>query len=382
VTITPPDPPDVRDALEEAFAKQERRHRSIRRLLSIGGSAVAVIVTGVVLLAVLSGGSPVPVHARLVPEPKFTLPPETSGCSGVVPLLDGSFRVPITVSRVGSQAQMSVNVCLNGQGPFPFVIDTGAGESVVDLHLAERLNLPPVGAPRRFAGVGCTGTAQPEALTTWSVAGMPLAGQTIYAQSSPGIGGAGEPMGLLGSDVLSRFGAVRFDFTTQVMTVPGPEGPAPSTTRQIQGPRSSPPSALLDGTPTSEVALAVAEGPSYAVATTSVDFDNGHAYFVIDTGSSLTLVDRYVVADFKLAKTNLVQRGNTVCSRITVSLVKSGRWSLDSVGLSPSVIASSRSGIFGSSGIDGLLGLDALSQFRYAIVDFNTATLALGPSSN
>ena len=381
MTSTPPDPPDVRNALEKAFARQEWRHRQSLRSLAIAGTVGVLIVTAVVLVAVLSGGSPAPgrgpVHVRFVPEPKFTLPLDTSGCTGVVALGDGAFRVPITVSRVGSQALMSVNVCLNGQGPFPFVIDTGAGESVVDLHLAQRLNLPPVGAPRRFAGVGCTGTTQSDELTTWSIAGLPLAPQAINAQSSPGMGGVGEPVGLLGSDVLSRFGAVRFDFAAQDMTVPGFEGPAPTKTKTIQGQQSPPPSVLLDGTPISEVALAVAEGPSGAVATTSVDFGFGHANFVVDTGSSLTLVDQYVVADFKLVKTNLVQRGNTVCSRITVSLVESGGWSLEGAGLSPSVIASTRNGIFGNSGIDGLLGLDALSQFRYAIIDFKGASLTL-----
>jgi hypothetical protein len=31
------------------------------------------------------------------------------------------------------------------------------------------------------------------------------------------------------------------------------------------------------------------------------------------------------------------------------------------------------------TGIEGLLGLDELSRFEYAIVDFKGATLALGP---
>ena len=60
--------------------------------------------------------------------------------------------------------------------------------------------------------MGCTGTAQPVAVASWSVEGVALAPQQLTAATLPEIGGRGEPVGLLGSDVLGRFGAVRIDF--------------------------------------------------------------------------------------------------------------------------------------------------------------------------
>ncbi len=79
--------------------------------------------------------------------------------------------------------------------------------------------------------MGCIGNAQPVGVPSWSVAGVALAPQTVTAATLPDFGGAGQPVGLLGSDVLSRFGAVRLDFTAQTLTFGGPEGPATARRR-------------------------------------------------------------------------------------------------------------------------------------------------------
>jgi hypothetical protein len=369
----------VRDELDKKIVEGGRRRRWIRRLAMVVGALVLAAFT---LLAVQVATHPSGSPERVLPDQKFALPPKTSGCSGVVSLGNGAFRVPITVSRDGSAAQMNVNVCLDGQGPFPFTIDTGAASSVIDVHLAERLHLQTVGAPQRYAGVGCTSTEQLVQLTTWSVAGLPLASQAIAAEPNPSLGEAGEAVGLLGSDVLSRFGAVRFDFAAQTMTVPGTEGPAPSAARTVRGPLASPiPSTLASGSKSSVVGLAVAEGPSYAEMGTSVQFKRvyGTVEFDVDTGSSQSLVDSSLVPVLNLAKTHFAERGNTVCSRITVPLVQSGRWSMGGIQLSPLMIASSNLGPVGRAGFNGLLGLDELSRFEYAIVDFTGAKLVLGP---
>jgi hypothetical protein len=44
----------------------------------------------------------------------------------------GAERIPITVSTVAGQVAELVNVCIGGKGPYPFVVDTGAGESFID----------------------------------------------------------------------------------------------------------------------------------------------------------------------------------------------------------------------------------------------------------
>lgn len=215
------------------------------------------------------------------------------------------------------------------------------------------------------------------------MAGLPLAGQAIAAEPNPSLGGAREPVGLLGSDVLSRFGAVRFDFAAQTMTVPGTQGLAPNSARTVRGPLAIPiPSTLATGSPGSVLGLAVAQGPTYAEMGTSVQFKRvyGTVEFAVDTGSAQSLVDSSLVLVLDLAKAHFVERGNTVCSRITVPLVHSGRWSVGGVQLFPLMIASSNLGPVGRAGFNGLLGLDELSRFEYAIVDFTGAKLVLGPS--
>ena len=73
----------------------------------------------------------------------------------------GADRIPITVSTVAGQVAEMVNVCINGRGPYPFVIDSGAGESIIDAQLAAQLHLAHDGSSTEFSGVGCTGRAQP-----------------------------------------------------------------------------------------------------------------------------------------------------------------------------------------------------------------------------
>ncbi len=72
--------------------------------------------------------------------------------------------------------------------------------------------------------MGCTGTARPVSVDTWSLSGVPLHAQQLTAATLPQMGGKDEPDGLLGSDVLSRFGAVRIDFTAGALVLPGPQG--------------------------------------------------------------------------------------------------------------------------------------------------------------
>ena len=145
------------------------------------------------------------------------------------------------MSTVAGQVAESLNVCIGGQGPFPFVLDSGAGQSTIDAGLAQRLHLPSAGAATEFAGVGCTGTAQPVASGSWSLDGVDLAPQQLTAATLPQIGGKGEPVGLLGSDVLARFGAVRIDFAAGALVSPGAEGAPLRGSASYTGPTGPPP---------------------------------------------------------------------------------------------------------------------------------------------
>jgi len=310
----------------------------------------------------------------------FALPPTTAGCGGAVPLADGAQRLPITVSTVDGQTGEMINVCLAGQGPYPFVIDSGAGETVIDAKLANQLHLASTGPATAIEGVGCTADAHSVMVNSWSAAGASLAPQTMTAAHLPDFGIKGQPDGLLGSDVLSRFGAVRIDFGAQTLTLGGPEALAVTSSSEVDGPTGTPPPAVLTtGGAGTTVPLKVNLSTGAFSMTVRVRIKGPSSHnFVIDTGSSQSVTASSVAAAEHLVTTDLAQRQTTVCSIVTVPLVHSGSWSLPGVALRPQLIGSVDLGPISSNGTVGLIGSDVLKQFGWVILDYSGGRLILG----
>jgi hypothetical protein len=321
------------------------------------------------------------VHVHVEPIVNFALPPASAGCGGATALGGGAERIPITVSTVAGQVAESVNVCIGNQGPFPFIIDTGDGGSSIDAKLAARLHLKHDGPRNEYGGVGCTGTAQPVAMSSWSVAGVPLAAESVTAATYPDFGTPGQPVGLLGSDVLSRFGAVRLDFKAQTLTFGGPEGPATSSNPpDVQGPTGPAPSAVLtQGETGTTVPLTIVLTPGDVSMNVRLRFGQAEPHdFVVDTGSSQSVVATSVANKAHLAHTDLAQRQSTVCSTITAPLVHSGPWSIPGVTLHPQLLGATNFGVIATGGLSGLLGSDQLKRFGWAIFDYRGGRLVLG----
>ena len=355
--------------------------RQFRARVGRGTAAiVAPLVAAVLLLGVPSpsGGSGL-LHSRVHVEPSvaFTLPPASAGCGGAAAWPAGGQRVPLTVSTVHGQVAESVNVCIGGRGPFPFILDTGAGQSTIDAGLARRLHLRQSGPSVEFAGLGCTGVARPVSVGTWSLEGVALAPQQLTAATFPQMGGRGEPLGLLGSDVLSRFGAVRVDFTAGVLVLPGSEGSLPGGSAPATRAAGSSLAPLTAGGGTT-VPLSVDVGQGDVFLGVSVRFGTGpRRSFVVDTGTSQTVVSRVVSRAATLERTDLAQRQSTVCSTVTVPLVHSGPWSLPGLTLSPQLVGATAFGTLGT-GTQGLLGSDVLKRFGWVVLDYRGAQMVLG----
>jgi hypothetical protein len=342
----------------------------------IAASLVALMSTAALVMGAHAAN-----HVHVKPLVNFALPPVSAGCGGAVALGGGAERIPITVSTVSGQVAELVNVCINGRGPYPFIIDSGAGESIIDPGLAATLHLAHIGSSTEISGVGCTGKAQPVGLTSWSVAGVPLATQTLTTATIPGFGGAGQPVGLLGSDVLSRFGAIRIDFAAQTLTFGGPEGRVLSDSAEtIRGPTGPPPTAVLtEGQSGTTVPLTVTLTPGDVSLNVRLRFGKGtYRDFIVDTGSSQTVVAAPVARSARLAHSNLAERQTTVCSTVTVPLVHSGRWSLPGVVLHPQLLGSMNFGPIGAGGTAGLLGSDQLARYGWVIFDYRGGRLVLG----
>jgi len=331
-----------------------------------------------VLAAVVSGpAQKSAVHVE--PQVTFALPPAASGCNGATSSADGGERVPLTVSVVAGQVAETVDVCIDNQGPYPFILDTGAGQSTLDAGLAHRLHLASAGAATEFAGVGCTGTARPVSVGSWSLDGVPLSAQQLTAATLPQMGGPGEPVGLLGSDVLSRFGAIRVDFGAGVMVLPGPEGASLAESSPFTGPQGVAPAALTQGQSGTTVPLTVTPAPGDVSLSVAVRFGGGtRRDFVVDTGSSQSVVSSGVARVQSLASTDLAQRQSTVCSVITVPLVHSGPWSVPGLTLHPQLIGSTNLGTISLSGTQGLLGSDQLRRYGWVILDYAGGQMVLG----
>jgi hypothetical protein len=338
--------------------------------------AVLVLVVASVLAGPAHHGTRRTVHVE--PEVSFALPPAGAGCAGAHTLANGTTSLPLTVSTVAGQTAETIDVCLGSAGPFPFVVDSGAGQSTIDAALAQRLHLARAGPSSEYAGVGCTASAQPVDSGSWSVDGVPLAPQQLTAATLPQIGGKGEPVGLLGSDVLARFGAVRIDFAAGALVLAQAEGAALSGSLDYTGPSGSPPTALTGGQGTT-VPLTVSPLTGDVSLSVAVRFAGGsRRSFVVDTGSSQSVVSSSVARSESLRSTDLAQRQATVCSTITVPLVHSGAWSIPGVVLAPQLLGDTAFGAIGAGGIDGLLGSDQLRRFGWVVLDYSGGRLVLG----
>ena len=192
-----------------------------RRLLALAVVVVACFAAGC--------GS---TQVNLV-DPTYTVTATNPGCAGSHNGPGGSTIIPISVTRFGAESLESLDVCINHRGPYPFILDTGAATSFISANVAQRLKLPWVGPATGTQGAGCTSSARPAKVTHWEVAGLTLKPQEVLVQDIAGFGTKGSPYGLLGSDVWSRFGALRIDFLHHQAVVPGDEGPAPTTTSKL-----------------------------------------------------------------------------------------------------------------------------------------------------
>jgi len=121
--------------------------------------------------------------------------------------------VPLVVVKTRSGATAAlVRVFIHGH-LVPMLVDTGATVSVINRTAARKLHLKTVGKPHQFCGVTGCALARRVRVSNWNVSGVPL--PNVVVSSSPIAGLNAHPFGLLGSDVLSRFGSVTIDYANK-----------------------------------------------------------------------------------------------------------------------------------------------------------------------
>jgi predicted aspartyl protease len=133
------------------------------------------------------------------------------------PRAHATSTIPLVILKARDGETLALaRVIIHGRA-FPFLIDTGSSKTLVDVALARNLHLKQVGKPIKVTGVGCSESASKVRLGGWSIGGQPL--PKIIATSSVIAGANGKAFGLLGSDVLSRFGAISIDYAHGVLTL-------------------------------------------------------------------------------------------------------------------------------------------------------------------
>lgn len=126
--------------------------------------------------------------------------------------------VPLVVERGGNGAVIAlVPIHILGKGPYPFALDTGASQSVIGQHVAQELRLATAGVTGPISGVFLTERADLVKVPQWRVGDVHLPAATVmslplrHKSESDGLAG------LLGSDMLSHFGAVTIEYERQLL---------------------------------------------------------------------------------------------------------------------------------------------------------------------
>src|SRR3954463_6860030 len=128
---------------------------------------------------------------------------------------DAADFAPMHVVRTPQGEVASIVVVTIRNHKVPFVVDTGAGSSLIDLKAAEKLGFKPIGKAHQVRGVGGKSRALPILIEDWSVGPVPLPNLRIETSNLSKDTKSGQPIGLLGSDVLSRYKSVTLDFARE-----------------------------------------------------------------------------------------------------------------------------------------------------------------------
>ena len=309
-------------------------------------------------------------------------PHAPAGASKSIGSVHRSGSAPLTVETIPHETLAVAEVSINGHGPYPFIVDTGSSRSVVSTAVARDAGLKIAATTVPVAGVGCQTTAHESTVSTWKVGGvrlpadtvdvLPLAIRTGNARcsgSGTGTSGTSGPSGtgaktrvggLLGSDVLSRFGVVALDYEKAMLRL----GAA---------------AVSLSTKSAKTVPIHVVSTKKAVLALAPVRIDGHGPYtFVIDTGAGSSVVASSIAHKLTL---RVLSKGKAtgVASTVATRSVQISGWRVSSVSLPGTTLTSTSLTAVGGGNTDiaGLLGSNTLSRFGTIAVNYAHQKLLL-----
>jgi predicted aspartyl protease len=328
-------------------------------------AAIAVAVLAASMLCACSGST---VSTRLLPT--FSQP-----CSRHETIAAPEFAmVPLKLGRlVGPGPHVTAAVCVNGRGPFTFLVDSGSTLSLIDASIARQVTT--------FAGNAddlCD--AADHGVQLEQVSDMTIGPRRVQ----PALFGVvnlrtlyGNLAGVLGADTLRSFGFVRIDYRRLTMTMGLPEPPDPATTPGTTKTRNVP-KRFRAGTvavvPMRVFNVGSSSNPATLVASTVPISIAGHRYqFRVDTGAAVTALSPAVM---RALSTKSQQRMSVIlagCRQPATSARLSG-WRVGDDPLPASTVLTTSI----PSDISGLFGADLLAQRSPIVLDYTDGSLLLG----
>lgn len=170
----------------------------------VGGFRHAPLAAMVAALACMLGGC------------SITLP----GFSSVATVSSSPMTVSLRILKGADNSTLALApVYIHGEGPYQFIVDTGASVSIMRREIARQLALPPAGSRQQVNGVGGTEQIAFVTISNWRADRLALPHGTIGSGTLPFNDGGSPLDGLLGSDVWSQFGKVTIDYAAATLTV-------------------------------------------------------------------------------------------------------------------------------------------------------------------
>jgi predicted aspartyl protease len=268
----------------------------------------------------------------------------------------------VTFRLAGSkQALILLPVFVDGRGPYSFVLDTGAGSTVVSNELADALALP------RGENQDGRGAAGKMTLVKSQLPSLTVGQETIESLpvSVTDLSFLGRAMGVrvdgaLGQSFLRHF-AMTLDYATNVLTLKRPVG---GTERALDE---------------REIAFQWANAEDLLVVVPVFVNEKGPYDFALDTGASSTVISLELAAEFGLATEKISQLtaggGNGIVSRVQLGSLSVGAARQENLAAAASGFLTQLNAELGSK-LQGIVGYDFLRHYRVTL-DYPRAALSL-----